>query len=236
MKATYPNAKDFYSLISVLSSAVDEALFEFNEDGFQVKALDPSRVVFIKVTIPRDAFEEYETNGDHVGVNLQFLTKVLKRAKKNDKITFEVEDGLFKITLTGGAKRTFKTGIIDLNPEEVDLPEIDFTAAAIVDGKELFEAIKDVSIAGDAAKISLEDGNLTVSATGATNDVKIVIDTATEGENAKASYGVSYLIDILKNLKDGEVTIHFGNDMPLMIEYENAGGKTTVLLAPRVEE
>jgi len=236
MKVVYPSAKEFASLISVLSNAVDEALFEFKEDGFQVRALDPSRVMFIKVTIPPDSFEEYNTNNEEIGVNLQFLSKVLKRAKKKDKIIFEFNDNMLKITLEGGSRRTFKTGVIDVQSEDIDLPELEYTAHAIVDGKELFEAIKDVSLVSDAVRISVENEELKISGSGSTSDVNITIDTAVEGEDVKSSYGISYLMDIMKSLKNGEVTLHFGENMPIQIEYENGGGKTIVLLAPRVEE
>ena len=235
MKVTYPSAKEFSDLINVLTSAVDEAAFEFTKNGFRVRALDPSRVMFIQVEIPASSFEEYNAEDEKVGVNLQFLGKVLKRAKKNDKLHLEENDNMIKITLDGGAKRTFKMGTIDVDTEDIELPEIDYTAHATVDGKELFEAVKDASMISDAVKFKVDGSSLIIMATGSTNDVKIEIEDVAEGQG-EASYGISYLIDILKGLKNGEVTIHFGDGLPVLMEVQNDNGKVSVLLAPRVEE
>ena len=237
MKAVYPDAKKFSVFISILSNVVDEVLFEFDENGFNVKALDPCRVIFLKVSVPASAFEEYSVDGrETVGVNLQFLSKVLKRGKKGEKLVIETGGNMMIVSLVNRVTRSFKSGVVDVAAEDLELPEIEFQTRGLVEGRELFEAVKDVSLMDETVQLKTENGSLIVEGVESTSSVHIVLESSIEGEESRASYGISYLMDILKGLKDADIMVEFGSDMLLHMSAEIDGGKVDVLLAPRVEE
>ena len=84
-----------------------------------------------------------------------------------------------------------------------------------------------------------------MKAEGETNEVEIKLTLEDEGlldldveEETRSAYGISYLSDMVKGIgKADEVTIHFGTEMPLQMDYFiRDEGKLTFLLAPRVEE
>jgi len=59
-------------------------------------------------------------------------------------------------------------------------------------------------------------------------------------QTVKASFSVEYLKDILKLLTKFDkslisIKIKLGNDQPITFEVEDENGKTTIILAPRVE-
>ena len=128
---------------------------------------------------------------------------------------------------------------------ELDLPELPFTAKVVLLGEVLKEAIKDASLVSDAIKFMAKENEFAMRAEGETNEVEIKLTLEDEGlldlevqEETRSAYGISYLADMVKGIgKTDEVTVRFGNEMPLQMDYYiRDEGKLTFLLAPRVED
>ncbi|HIP75297.1 MAG TPA: DNA polymerase sliding clamp, partial [Thermococcus paralvinellae] len=217
------------------------------EDGISMRAMDPSRVVLIDLNLPAEIFSKYEVDGEEtIGVNMDHFKKILKRGKSKDILILKKgEENFLEVTLQGTATRTFRLPLIEVEELELELPELPFTAKAIVLGEVLKEAVKDASLVSDSLKFIARENEFIMKAEGETNEVEIKLTLEDEGlldldvqEETKSAYGISYLADMVKGIgKADEVIIQFGNDMPLQMDYPvRDNGRLTFLLAPRVEE
>ena len=243
----FDGAKDFATLIATASNLIDEAAFKVTEDGISMRAMDPSRVVLIDLNLPAGIFSKYEVEGEEtIGVNMDHFKKILKRGKSKDILILKKgEENFLEVTLQGTATRTFRLPLIEVEELELELPELPFTAKAVVLGEVLKEAVKDASLVSDSLKFIAKENEFIMKAEGETNEVEIKLTLEDEGlldlevqEETKSAYGVSYLADMVKGIgKADEVIIQFGNDMPLQMDYPvRDEGRLTFLLAPRVEE
>ncbi|WP_297420694.1 DNA polymerase sliding clamp [Thermococcus sp.] len=243
----FDGAKDFADLIATASNLIDEAAFKVTEEGISMRAMDPSRVVLIDLNLPEGIFSKYEVEEEEtIGINMDHFKKVLKRGKGKDTLILKKGDENFlEITFEGTAKRTFKLPLIEVEELELELPELPFTAKVVVLGEVLKEAVKDASLVSDAMKFIATENEFIMKAEGETNEVEIKLTLEDEGlldldveEETKSAYGISYLADMLKGIgKADEVTVRFGNEMPLQMEYLiRDEGKLVFLLAPRVED
>ncbi|WP_297474840.1 DNA polymerase sliding clamp [Thermococcus sp.] len=243
----FDGAKDFADLIATASNLIDEAAFKVTEEGISMRAMDPSRVVLIDLNLPEGIFSKYEVEEEEtIGVNMDHFKKVLKRGKSKDTLILRKgDDNFLEITFEGTAKRTFRLPLIEVEELELDLPELPFTAKVVLLGEVLKEAVKDASLVSDAMKFIATENEFVMKAEGETNEVEIKLTLEDEGlldleveEETKSAYGISYLADMLKGIgKADEVTIRFGNEMPLQMEYYiRDEGRLVFLLAPRVED
>lgn len=243
----FDGAKDFANLIATASNLIDEAAFKVTEDGISMRAMDPSRVVLIDLNLPAGIFSKYEVDGEEtIGVNMDHFKKILKRGKSKDILILKKgEENFLEVTLQGTATRTFRLPLIEVEELELELPELPFTAKAVVLGEVLKEAVKDASLVSDSLKFIARENEFIMKAEGETNEVEIKLTLEDEGlldlevqEETKSAYGISYLADMVKGIgKADEVIIQFGNDMPLQMDYPvRDEGRLTFLLAPRVEE
>ncbi len=243
----FDGAKDFADLIATASNLIDEAAFKVSEEGISMKAMDPSRVVLIDLNLPESIFSKYQVEeAETIGVNMDHFKKILKRGKTKDTLILRKGDENFlEITFEGTAKRTFRLPLIEVEALELDLPELPFTAKVVVLGEVIKEAVKDASLVSDAIKFMAKENEFTMKAEGETQEVEIKLTLEDEGlldleveEETQSAYGISYLADMIKGIgKADEVAIHFGNEMPLQMEYLiRDEGKLVFLLAPRVED
>ncbi|BAA29756.1 DNA polymerase sliding clamp [Pyrococcus horikoshii] len=243
----FEGAKEFAQLIETASRLIDEAAFKVTEEGISMRAMDPSRVVLIDLNLPSSIFSKYEVDGEEtIGVNMDHLKKVLKRGKAKDTLILRKgEENFLEISLQGTATRTFRLPLIDVEEIEVELPDLPYTAKVVVLGEVLKEAVKDASLVSDSIKFMAKENEFIMRAEGETQEVEVKLTLEDEGlldievqEETKSAYGVSYLADMVKGIgKADEVTMRFGNEMPMQMEYYiRDEGRLTFLLAPRVEE
>jgi len=114
-----------YSIVAI-SKIIEEASFKINEEGLRLKAMDPSGVALVDFFIPASAFYEFEVPREvTLGVNMEDLAKVLRRAKKGDELVLEFQQaGRIGVYLEGKGSRRFILPSIELPYQE--LPEISF--------------------------------------------------------------------------------------------------------------
>ncbi|NPA47256.1 MAG: DNA polymerase sliding clamp [Thermococci archaeon] len=243
----FDGAKEFADLIATASNLIDEAAFRISEDGVFMRAMDPSRVVLIDLSLPSSVFSRFEVEEpETIGINMDHFKKVLKRGKSKDVLILRKgEENFLEVVFEGTAKRTFKLPLIDVDELDLELPELPFTARVVLLGEVLKEAVRDASLVSDAIKFLAKENEFVMKAEGETNEVEIKLTLEDEGlldleveEETSSAYGISYLADMIKGFgKADEVTLRFGNEMPLEMDYFiRDEGKLVFLLAPRVEE
>ncbi|RLE96774.1 MAG: proliferating cell nuclear antigen (pcna) [Thermoprotei archaeon] len=246
LRFEFPDARDWKYLIQSLEAIIDEANFVADDEALRLRALDPSRIAMVDLYIPREAFNMYEVEGEvRIGVNFDDLNKILRRAKKDDRVIMAVEGGRLRITLSGKAERTFSLPLIDIVGEELPTPRVTFDVSAKMLSDTLRDALKDAEMVSDTAKFVGEEAELKIVARSDKGELeaKFSMEAGSLLEYevkspATASYSLNYLNDIVgKAYRVSDVvTVEFSTNKPLSLTFDIAGGgMLRYYLAPRME-
>ncbi len=243
MKLTLADPKYLKESVSIISDLVTEGTFKVTPDNIELVAMDPANVAMVVFRLMGSTFTEYDVKKPELlGVNLNNLKQVLKRAKPNDQVSLEVEENKLKITLKGSSVRTFHLPLIDVEEREQKIPDLKFGATIHTNSSVLNEAIEDADIVGESVTFMAEAKRFVVSASGDLNKANIDIDAdentkITASDKMKSKYSIEYLKKMIQGSKLSEsVTIEFSKDYPLRLEYkEKDKVQLMFILAPRVD-
>lgn len=243
MKLTLADPKYLKDSVSIISELVTEGTFKVTPDNIELIAMDPANVAMVVFRLMGSTFTEYDVKKpEFLGIDLNNLKQVLRRAKPNDQITVEVEDNKLKITIKGGSLRTFHLPLIHVEEKEQKVPELKFNATIETDASVLNDAIEDADIVGESVTFIAEPKRFAVSATGDLNKANIDIDAdestkITVHDKAKSKYSIEYLKKMIQGSKlSDKVKIEFSKDYPLRLEYlEQDKVQLVFILAPRVD-
>jgi proliferating cell nuclear antigen len=232
--------------MKTISDLISEGLFQLTEDGLKLVAADPALVGLVDFKIEKDVFETYELDEEtKVGLNIENLYSILRRANSDDKITFEVDDSKFHIKMENSSTRNFSLPILNLS--EDDIPETDqlgFDFEAELEASVLEGAVKDSMVVSDAVTVSANDTELNIRAEGDQSNADFTITADSEGvimmngEPVESMFSLDYLSKMIgaKKLSDN-VTIKLGDDFPMRLEFIRPDEvNLSFVLAPRIEE
>jgi len=246
MKMIYPNAQELNNIFEIVDQFIEEGYLTVNENGLALKCGDRAMVCILDLSIKPNAFEQFTTEKEEkLGININSFLNVLKKAKKEDKITIGRNDSKLILTLWDyDLNRTFRIPLLDLTTE--DLPQTDnleFTGRTEVLTKVLEQIIKDSESISDFLVVEVNE-NLIFTTDNDVSDYKVELDNLNTNllslnGNGKSRYPIDYLkklIDKDKKLFDS-VVLNLANDYPLKIEHSLGDRvKFDFVLAPRVIE
>ena len=245
MRLTLAEPKYLKESISVISELVTEAKLKITSDKIELVAMDPANVAMIIFKLLSSCFVEYKLSEPvEIGINLNNLKQILRRAKSNDAVTLELSDGKLDITLKSNTTRRFSLPIIELDDKEQKVPELSFPVIIETSTEILNEAVEDISIVSDAISLIAEPNKLIVKGEGdfSKANIEIPADSITtisndEPDPVKSKYSLEYLKKMIGGSKiSDKVTIMFDRDYPLRLDYKVIDKvQLSFILAPRVE-
>ncbi len=219
-------------------------------EGVRIRAMDPSRVMLVDFSIPPNAFEEYVVEKDEIlFLNLEGVSKILRRASKSDKLALYSDGSRLSLSLIskGGTQRTFILPLISSSYEEIPELSLEFKVVAKILGPALSAALSILEDVGEVAKFkALKDG-LTLMASTELGEVEFMFNTSTgtlidyqiaEGvEEFANSYSMEYISTLTQLSKFAEsATIKLAPEIPCEIDLDMIGGAILkVFIAPRME-
>lgn len=247
IKATYPNAKDFYSLIAGLYEVAEDVVLSFTEDSIISRYLTDDKVLMVILKISKDFLEDYEIEKPlGIKVNISDLKKILGKAKsKSAKITLEETDAGMKITIrdekTGTRSNVYIKGE-KTNPDQLTEPKVNLSVSFTTEGKILKDIARDSGLVGEEVEVSAENDEVVFSTEEAGKSYKAILkqDKPLKSLNisspAKAIYSLEVLKSALKASSFSQnVTVSFGNNIPMKIEAPtDSGGQLIFWIAPRL--
>ncbi|MFB6181001.1 MAG: proliferating cell nuclear antigen (pcna) [Candidatus Nanohalobium sp.] len=234
--------------MKTISDLISEGLFQLQEDGIKLVAADPAMVGLVDFKIEEDVFESFELDKEtKVGLNLENLYSILRRANSSDTITLELkeDDSKFYIKMENSSTRNFSLPILNLSEDDIpSTDQLDFTFEAELETDVLEGAIKDAMVVSDAVTVSADGDQLEIEAEGDQSNVDFTITDGSEGvlemegSEAKSMFSLDYLSKMIgaKKLSD-TVTVKLGQDFPMRMEFiipEEVD--LSFVLAPRIEE
>ncbi len=125
----FDSAREFESLIATLEKFFDEAVFQVNMEGIQMRAMDPSRVVLVDLNLPEMLFSKYSVESEEaIAFDLKRFLKVLKLARSRDTLVLRKGgENFLEVGLLGDENTWFKLPLIDANTPEIEIPSLPWT-------------------------------------------------------------------------------------------------------------
>lgn len=224
--------------VELISELVTEVRIKVNEFGMSITAIDPANVAMVGFKLPRSAFTEFETDAEVLGINLDNLKRILKRAGSGSSLILEKKENLLDIIIQDRIKRNFSLALIEIESEDKELPSLEFSSRVELSSIDFISSIEDCGVVADACSFIIENEKFVVEAKSlnsarsefSTDEAKI------DAEGCKSRYSLEYLTKFIKASKLTEKTIlNFANDHPLRMDIKTEHMELNFILAPRVE-
>ena len=243
MKLTLAEPKYLKDSIAIISELVNEARFKITKDAIEMVAMDPANVAMVIFKLLSSCFTEYDVKEEkELGLNLNNLKQIMRRAKPNDMLTLEMDENKLKIQLRGTSTRTFSLPIIELEEKDQKIPELNFPISIETTAETLNDAIEDVDIVAESVSFMAEPKKFTILAEGDLSKAHIEVPESDytniqATENVKAKYSIEYLKKMINGSKiASNVSMQFNKDYPLKLDYKVVDKiLISFILAPRVE-
>jgi|Deesub1362A_J573_1020465.scaffolds.fasta_scaffold11592_2 proliferating cell nuclear antigen len=233
------------TIIDATAILVDEAKFRLTGDGIYGRTVDPAHVGMIDFKLNKEAFDEYNCQEEtEIGVDLDRLKSTLKIAASEDLVNLEYnkDEGRLIVTI-GNLKR--KLALLDTSEmADTKIPSLDLPAEIVIPTVELWQAIRAAEAISDHITLIADKDGFQMIAEGDTDVVELKLSkeqlySLKCEERVRSMFPLDYLSDMIKVArgKSDEITINLGNDYPVRLSFEMAGGyiKIVYLLAPRIE-
>jgi proliferating cell nuclear antigen len=210
----------------------------------EVKAVDPSHVAMLVLKLNKTAFEEFTGEPTEIGIDVEKLKEVLRLSKPGDILDLQFDGGKNRLVIKVG-KVTRHMSVVDpAGITDPKVPNVSPPGVAVVKMEELRQGIRGSESISDHVTLTLEPDGFSMHSEGETDRVDMRLPKEGLGrlevkEPVKSMYPLDFFSSMVKSITTSdEVTLHVGNEYPLKIEFQMAGGKGEgrFLLAPRVEE
>src|SRR6056297_3305200 len=239
------SAETLTSALDSVSVLVDECKIHLEEDGLEIRAVDPANVGMVDLRLDAAAFESYETDGGLIGVNLSRLEDIAGMADAGQLVHLDLDEETRKLHISiDGLEYTLALIDPDSIREEPDLPDLDLAANIVIEGRDIDRAVTAADMVSDHIELGVDESRevFYVRAQGDTDDVNLELDAGdlidlVAGE-AESLFSLDYLKDMNKAIpKDAEIEMELGEEFPVKMHFDIAEGDGTVtyMLAPRIQ-
>jgi proliferating cell nuclear antigen len=224
---------------------VDECKIHLNEDGLEIRAVDPANVGMVDLSLSAEAFESYEADGGLIGVNLVRLQDIAGMADSDQLVQLELDEETRKLHISiDGLEYTLALIDPESIRDEPDLPDLDLSSTIVIEGRDIDRAVTAADMVSDHIELGVNEDNETfyVAAEGDTDDVHLELDADDLIDlvvgPASSLFSLDYLNDMNKAIpKDAEVRMELGEEFPVKLHFDIAEGEgsVTYMLAPRIQ-
>jgi len=245
----------FKHVIEATRELVTDVNIEFTESGINFTSMDSSHIALISVHLDKKSFERYVYDKDEIiGMNLDYLNKILSRVKNNDTLTLRLGNPDFLSVLYRGFDDTSETEyeiqLLDIDQEKFSISSTDFIVIIDIPSDKLKKIFLDQMIVSESVKIIVEQNDKMVKfiSNGDFNNRCINILNEKESDlDDKISIIAGNSIDNLFSLKillmfmkasslSNHVQICLENNFPIIVKYEDEQNYIHYYLAPKVVE
>jgi len=253
-RALFPKAKEPRYAFEVLVRLLPEATLMFTRDGITLRALDPTKTVFLDLQFYASSFEDYVLEEEvKVGLIFTTLKDILKRIGTTEKLEFEVDKERNKFYIyvypkkgkEVGLIRRFGVPIIELAEEEFPELQLKFEASAEVRTSAVSDALELVKGVSDWVEIAISPDGVVFKGIGDSGkaaemtlnqgDEELLSVVADDTIASKFSIGtLEAVVDKFKGVSKS-VKLNIANNKPLKMEFYLGVGELKAIIAPRVD-
>ncbi len=230
-------------VVDVVSTLVDEAKFNIDADGMELKAVDPAHVAMVDLKVQKSAFEEFSADETELGIDLDKIKEVLRLSRAGDIIEMEQDEAKNRLVLNVG-NITRRMNLVDTaGMSDPKVPNLNLPAKITVTSDELQKGIRAAESVSDHIALNASPEGFEMYSEGDTDSVSLklpkdLLISLDVSEKVKSLFPLDYFSNMVRSIPAGSVvTINLGSDFPVKLEFEIADkqGRVDYLLAPRIE-
>ena len=216
-------------MVAVLRVQTEPTL-HFSKEGLKIVETDYSHVIMIYTTIPARDWEVYEVEDRDFAMDVELFTNILR--KMDDK---DVELKIEKASITINDKIRIKE--IEKDKKMLKIPNIEYDFKFNVKKGKFRELIDTSEFITEDIVFVVKDGK--VYATCESDNIQMNefiadVEYLTQIKKGRGLYAIDYLRNMVINGVNWEITVLFGDDKPIKIEYPDED--TCYILAPKIPE
>ena len=242
-------AESLKEFIGAVGSLVDEAKVNVNEDGMQIKAVDPSHVAMIEANLVKSAFDSYEAKSMEMGMDIDKFKNVLTVAGKDEMVDLEKDGDLNRLVVNIG-NLTRAMPLLDTSGmPDPKVPSLDLPSTVNVVVNEIAQGLKASKSVSDHIALSTDKNSFRLVCEGDNqNSVdlslgKEQLEKLDSPDEATSLFSLEYFSLMVNSLPaDRILHINLGTDLPVKIDADlavddmtGAQGNVKFLLAPRID-
>jgi proliferating cell nuclear antigen len=230
-------------IVGVVSTLVEEVKLNIDADGLTLRAVDPAHVAMVDLNLKAGAFEDLNAEKCELGLDIDKLKEVLRLAKVGDILTLKHDEDKNRLIITV-ENITRRMSLVDTTGmSDPKVPNLNLSAMVKMKTAELGQGIRaSESVSDHIALFATPDG-FELKSEGDTDSVELklskeLLEDMEVKEPVKSLFSLEYFSNMIKSVGSAEfVTMFLGNNYPIRIEFDIAGGEghTIYLLAPRLE-
>jgi len=243
------SSSEWRAIAAAVKTLVEEATFEANSEGLTFRAMDPSHVALVDLTMPNSSFSSFEAGTPFkFSVRVEDLVKLINRADAKDAVEISSgEDDSISVKFSNGYKREFNIHLIESTAASAPLPKLEFDTKTTLTKTVLEKVLGDISVVSDQVTIQAAKDKLTFSGKSdvgraeislAGNDADVLEFKSTT--ESKATYSIDYISGILRALGGVTDTVELEysakKPLKLTLKLNDQGAKLLYYLAPRVQD
>ncbi len=244
----FSDARTWRYMVASIEKIIDEGVFVATSEGLSLRALDTSRVAMVDLYYPRDAFHEYEIDSDQAefGVSFSLLSKILRRAKKDDELELSIDGTRISVVFHGRGIRKFSIPQIMLSYEKLPEPKLSYTVTARLTGTTFREAVRTVEPIADSIILEADpegerlffrgEGDIEKAELELSVERGSLLDLEIESPD-RSAYSLEYFSEMLQAAQAaGSTVIRYSHEAPVRVDLEyQQGGRLTFYVSPRIE-
>jgi proliferating cell nuclear antigen len=148
-------------LVDSIKDLVQDCNFDCNDSGIALQAMDNSHVALVSMLMKAEAFSPYRCDRNiALGLNLTSLTKVLRTAGADDKLTLKADDAPDSLNLRFESPQSQRLGeydlkLMDIDQEHLGIPETDYAAEISMSSSEFKRICTDLGAMSESGEFSL---------------------------------------------------------------------------------
>jgi len=242
-------ANEWRAIAAAVKTLVEEATFEANSEGMTFRAMDPSHVALVDLTLPNSSFQAYECDKPFkFSVRVEDLVKLIGRSDTKDSVEIKnTEEDAIAVTFQNGYKREFTIHLIESTAAAAPLPKLEFETKTTLTKTILEKILGDMSVVADQVTIQASKDKIAFSGKSdvgkaevglAKNDADVL--KLESNADSKATFSIDYITSILKALGGvaDTVDVQYSSKKPLKMTFSlnSQGASLQFFLAPRVSD
>lgn len=245
------------NMIAAIKDILTDATITFTKNGLKIINFDKTHTILVKVILLGDRFEHYSCEPKQIVIcaNTLHLSKVISTVSNNDTLSMYIEksdyhDGIVShLGLqydNSQIKQCYgqKLRLIDPDPEELLVPDVEFSTIINLPTADFQKIIRDLSGISDRIEIKSVGTELIFSCEGAFAKSQIVRSESDGNLEFVQKPDASVIIQgefSLKSLSHftkctplcTHLEMYLSNDLPLIVKYDVASlGEIKLCLAP----
>jgi len=222
-------------VVDLVSCIVDEVRMEVNEDGINMKYVDPAHVAMGLLTLK--ASPKTETIGATVEIDMDFLSDVLGVMDDGDSVTLTPDDQTWTAEVDSNGFPLIMT--LKMWGHDISKPSITHLDSVecvfSVKTPHLIRATRIATATSDHVIIEAGERGAWLRAERDTRRSEVLLSRGSFPK-ACSAFPLDYFSSIVNSLESFDtVGVRLGTDYPVFLEAEDEDLKISFLLAPRIE-